>query len=622
MRLINTETLELEEFSVDIPRYAILSHRWSDEEILYSDFRKQRNSHFRGYQKVLAACKLARDDGYAFMWVDTCCIDKRSSAELSEAINSMFRWYGSAEVCYAYLEDVGNMYESGGEDMFARSAWFTRGWTLQELIAPSEIHFYDRTWHFIGAKSAILERLARITGISAIALRRDVPLSQFTVAERLSWAATRMTTRVEDHAYSLLGLLDVNMPLLYGEGRKAFARLQENILRTSPDLSILAWSTSRASEVEIANQPLATFIGDFSRSSSLVPTRQTSGEPWPSEVTVTNVALRVTGFVVNVTRAGSDQKRLALILNCRNADDITSLAALRLTPTFGIQGKLALHHDHLHCTIGWPEDKCSERLVEVDVLEADVERRLMTVIIDRRDNLENAVRHIQPRSREWTHVWVRFADFDLKRSWTVIDLYPQRYWRYQSLTFDLAKARTENMRQESSTSTTNDISTFGLPVHGGVALQDKSGNSVAIFFCQRNATLESGITYDIVPYEPQMFRSSEQRMLERNVGTAHSITLVSGESLEVELLVENISENVVAHLATRQKAPIASSQMLTGAGATVSVPVRDTESDRSSIANSSRTRVSEALHGRSLRRNPLQLLKRKDRGPVTTGHEP
>lgn len=163
-----------------------------------------------------------------------CCIDKTSTAELSEAINSMFRWYRKAEICYAYLADV-----KGTTDL-AQSRWFTRGWTLQELCAPAVIIFYSSNWQYIGSKFELRERLQHITGIEEEVLTTG-QIYTVSVARRMSWAANRQTTRVEDLAYCLMGIFDVNMPLLYGEGKRSFIRLQEEIMKVSDDHSLFAW---------------------------------------------------------------------------------------------------------------------------------------------------------------------------------------------------------------------------------------------------------------------------------------------------------------------------------------------------------------------------------------------
>ena len=172
--------------------------------------------------------------------VDRFCIDKSSSSELSEAINSMFRWYQNAGICYAYLSDVVASPSGGFSDSFARSAWFTRGWTLQELLAPGRVRFYDRHWQDLGTKQSLMHEIQSITNINLDALEGRSVLA-VSISERMSWASKRITTRPEDRAYSLFGIFDVSMPMLYGEGDKAFIRLQEEIIKISDDYSIFAW---------------------------------------------------------------------------------------------------------------------------------------------------------------------------------------------------------------------------------------------------------------------------------------------------------------------------------------------------------------------------------------------
>jgi hypothetical protein len=165
-----------------------------------------------------------------------CCIDKGSSAELSEAINSMFRWYERAVVCYVYLSDI---HSTEASDINT-AKWFRRGWTLQELLAPATVRFYTASWNFIGTKLDLISTITSVTGIDADTLR-GADLDHISIAKKMSWAATRETTRVEDGAYCLLGIFDVNMPLLYGEAERAFQRLQEEILKVSNDQSLFAW---------------------------------------------------------------------------------------------------------------------------------------------------------------------------------------------------------------------------------------------------------------------------------------------------------------------------------------------------------------------------------------------
>lgn len=243
MRLLNTSSLELKEFiGFDIPPYVILSHTWGDDEALFDDIRTGAASSRRGYAKVLGCCRKAASDGYGWAWIDTCCIDKSSSAELSEAINSMYQWYQRSDICYAYLQDVTVDGPYLDITEFSGSRWFTRGWTLQELIAPHIVEFYMKEWAELGTKAILSQHLGDITGIRQSVLRGEDPPSTCTVAERMPWVAARSTTRKEDLAYCLLGLFGVNMPLLYGEGSKAFVRLQEHIMKQEEDYTMFAWS--------------------------------------------------------------------------------------------------------------------------------------------------------------------------------------------------------------------------------------------------------------------------------------------------------------------------------------------------------------------------------------------
>ncbi|KAK5087328.1 hypothetical protein LTR70_002184 [Exophiala xenobiotica] len=193
MRLINVVTLELETFNDErnIPRYAILSHRWVDgQEVLYKDLVKRRNEHLCGWWKIRLCCSQAVTDGLCYAWVDTCCIDKNSNAELSEAINSMFRWYANAHICYSYLPDVTFNGSSQWEREFTTSSWFTRSWTLQELLAPKLLEFYDRTWNKIGLRSALSGEIAEASGIHLSALTSDkIDLSEWSVAQLFAWSS-------------------------------------------------------------------------------------------------------------------------------------------------------------------------------------------------------------------------------------------------------------------------------------------------------------------------------------------------------------------------------------------------------------------------------------------------
>ena len=262
MRLLHCGTKEIKEFAQDVPPYAILSHTWDTEELSFALLSEKGPCDIvtclKGWKKIEWACQQSIVDGYQYVWVDTVCIDKSSSVELSEAINSMYGYYCNAEVCYVYLSDVdadlitmlaadneeprdSTSTCSSGHTGLGDSRWFTRGWTLQELIAPLEMTFYDHDWKQLTTKKSALEELATITGIDEIFLAGG-NLRLASTARILSWAARRQTTREEDQAYSLLGLFNISMPMLYGEGSAAFLRLQKMLIETYDDESIFAWN--------------------------------------------------------------------------------------------------------------------------------------------------------------------------------------------------------------------------------------------------------------------------------------------------------------------------------------------------------------------------------------------
>ncbi|KAI0184168.1 heterokaryon incompatibility [Xylaria flabelliformis] len=234
MRLLQRETdgkyKLVEFFGKKPPPYAILSHTWGadDEEVTLWDILNDKGEKKSGYKKIRFCAEQAKKDQLEFFWVDSCCIDKSSSAELTEAINSMFDWYHKADKCYAYLSDVPK-YRWIWKQKFKKSRWFTRSWTLQELLAPASVDFFSKEWKRLGNRITLLEEIRSITGIPVQALQ-GTPLSKFTVKERMSWAEKREAKREEDKAYSLLGIFDVHIPLIYGEGREnAFARLRKEI---------------------------------------------------------------------------------------------------------------------------------------------------------------------------------------------------------------------------------------------------------------------------------------------------------------------------------------------------------------------------------------------------------
>jgi hypothetical protein len=299
LHLLPDGNIQLEECLIP-PPYAILSHRWEAEEVTLQEFSNPESRNKRGYEKIKNCCLQAKKDGYSYTWVDTCCIDKTSSAELSESINSMFKWYRNSRICYAYLSDIEidpkskmitfripespnyspespmhgypnrplvaydpisptcsipETFDSDGEadnisslkkpgkfSALFRSQWFSRGWTLQELLAPKNVVFYSADWQKLDTKVQLVDELSYEVGIDREALQGKT-LESFSVANRMSWVSRRNTTREEDLAYCLLGIFNVNMPLLYGEGGvKAFIRLQEEIIKACDDRSLFAWS--------------------------------------------------------------------------------------------------------------------------------------------------------------------------------------------------------------------------------------------------------------------------------------------------------------------------------------------------------------------------------------------
>jgi hypothetical protein len=290
MRLINTHTLKIEETHDDKRRYAILSHTWGSakDEVTLQEMMatwlwpSTRNKS--GYTKIEKMCEIARDVyNLEWAWADTCCIDRTSCAELSEAINTMFRWYKNAEVCLAFLSDIDETPSS-----FEKSRWFTRGWTLQELLAPKEVKFLDKSWVERGTKVTLSEQISRITGVATGVLDQSIDLTDIPAAERMSWASKRETTRPEDMAYCLLGIFDINMSVLYGEREKAFIRLQEEIVRQGDDLSIFIWTNPNTTS-EFCGI-LARSPAYFSAASMVYANRITES----SDVDITNRGIRFT----------------------------------------------------------------------------------------------------------------------------------------------------------------------------------------------------------------------------------------------------------------------------------------------------------------------------------------
>jgi len=309
MWLINTTNFNLEYFVARPPPYATLSHRWGPKETSFQEWTSgHRDPSKPGIRKLVSACDQARYDNYPYLWADTACIDKTSSAELSESINSMFLYYKRSGICYAYLDDFWinddeappSVAGHGVQARFCDSLWFTRGWTLQELLAPDDLVFFDATWLMWGYKVELAAEISAITGIGARFIEGDA-LDQASNSERMSWVSNRITTRLEDIAYCMMGIFNINMPLLYGEGPKAFVRLQEELIKISGDQTIFAWDFLPASTKEPGfpqrrheylqnvaldwqSQSRSTMLAPdpvcFARSAEFVPTRYRPHDEW------------------------------------------------------------------------------------------------------------------------------------------------------------------------------------------------------------------------------------------------------------------------------------------------------------------------------------------------------
>ena len=288
MRLIDTNTYQLREFQDDVPPYAILSHTWTDhEEVSFKEWSalfgldkrwrsavdslQQELEGRSGYQKIINCCRQAKSDKLAWAWIDTCCIDKASSAELSEVINSMYNYYGASRIRYAYLADVSGRSDAeeppaytelDSSNQFADSRWFKRSFTLQEMLAPSQLVFFTSIWKPLGQLQhyphfclkdplpayltvpSLASEVSMATRIPENVLQGDWSGEPPCVAQIMSWASSRDASRTEDMAYSLLGIFNINMPVLYGEGHRAFIRLQIEIMKSTDDQSIFAWDAS------------------------------------------------------------------------------------------------------------------------------------------------------------------------------------------------------------------------------------------------------------------------------------------------------------------------------------------------------------------------------------------
>jgi len=328
-------SVKLEDYLHAVPNYACLSHRWNEhaeDEVSYQDvIGNLKDAQTKlGYPKIPNTLKQAATEKELtkHVWIDTCCIDKSNGAEISEEINSMYRYYQECTVCVVYMDDVENAdpYKKGSS--FRKSAWFERGWTLQELIAPPKVMFFAKDWSLIGDRNELAGLIEEITNIQQRVLKRSsnaFDLHRFSVATKMSWAANRQTTKVEDRAYSLLGIFGINMPTIYGEGERAFERLQKKILKLTDDQSIFAWGKYRMkmSEKSVFSM-IATSPDHFSGSRDIASQdyeeqvlQKYGGFPNP-EYSLSNFGLKIQLLVFCVP--GLTNVHLA-VLKCRHQQD-------------------------------------------------------------------------------------------------------------------------------------------------------------------------------------------------------------------------------------------------------------------------------------------------------------
>ncbi|KAK0631301.1 hypothetical protein B0T14DRAFT_501467 [Immersiella caudata] len=295
-----------------------------------------------GFMKISLACGQAEREGLQYIWVDTCCIDKTSTAEVSLALNSMYSWYASAAVCYAFLDDVQHGGHRGGyriwKDDFADSKWFKRGWTLQELLAPRKVVFFGKGWKELGTKAKLGRTIEKATGIARRTLLEPGLVSRASVAKRMSWASARKTTLPEDMAYCLMGIFGVHISPLYGEGAEhAFLRLQEEILRRSDDMSLLAWGILNQEDRPVIHHTTQeTFDSDNDSLNATLPVLATSPAdfagmgavicaPLPVTTPTADFALTNKGLHINLpllqvghSTHSAAQKYYLAALACRN----------------------------------------------------------------------------------------------------------------------------------------------------------------------------------------------------------------------------------------------------------------------------------------------------------------
>ncbi|KAJ2898044.1 het domain [Zalerion maritima] len=437
MRLLNTHKIQVDEIWADsyVPPYAILSHTWDSEEISLLDIEGLHGywessggannsiptTKKRSFEKIRRAVRTARQHGYKYIWVDTCCIDKTSQEEVSDAVNNNFAWYQDAAVCYAYLSDVepadrDDVY--GDKSTFRRSRWFTRGWTLSELIAPAKMEFYAHDWSHLGSKTndKFLKLLSKASGVPMDILNGEVELDDVCIATRMQWAARRQTTRVEDVGYSLLGIFGVQMSVNYGEGSSAFIRMQQEILPKTHDQSLFAWYMNDESGIASPTPSngdirmwglLADSPKRFTKTGNLKPVIHPSAveNPWG----MTGKGLRA-GFIIRpCTEFGFSTDIYQARLNCEPRDLSTSPPTIFLKRLWGDQFARILADKRNMGTTRAPNTN---------------EGTFETIFVKQQPT--QAVRHIRITVADQAPASGMVDRTPIK--WEVISAYPEEYW--------------------------------------------------------------------------------------------------------------------------------------------------------------------------------------------------
>ncbi|KIV98900.1 uncharacterized protein PV09_09346 [Verruconis gallopava] len=422
MRLINVHTLHLEEFSQDkVPRYAILSHTWGSDEVLFDDLQTEDRvllSDRQGFWKVKSCCEqvCARPGRIDYVWVDTCCIDKKSSAELSEAINSMFQYYAGAEYCLVYLEDFEDDASPALENL-KHCRWFTRGWTLQELIAPSDVYFMSKGWKPLGRRSELAAVISQITGIALNIMNEDIltggaslTFQHASFAQRMSWVSRRSTTREEDMAYCLLGLFDISMPVLYGEGLiKAFRRLQEEIVKTSSDHSLFVHdSASTENRSILAETPKA-----FANYGNVVQFQP----DWLSEVSPFSLTNR--GVQLEVPLRLHPHGAVA-VLACRYRGDFRGPLGLELERSRAHDGNYQRRANPPHVVMDFTRP-------------GEGDYKITSIYVSQK------IEKVKPDywTNSPTNIWFRVPNSD--EDWSIVKAWPFWFWNatYQTFSIDV-----------------------------------------------------------------------------------------------------------------------------------------------------------------------------------------